>query len=300
MSLREFLKKRFPVLRRTVLYIRSFKERREATKALAAIENFPTVHERRPSGLPGELIISLTSYPRRYPLLTLTLKSLIDQTVKADKLILWIADNDFKSLPEEIWQLTSKGLEIQRCHDLKSANKLVHALRIYPDAFIVTADDDLYYPPNWLETLIRSYDALDPAVVGTRAHIARYGKDGYALPYATWKYDTDRTVIDSQQEALFLTGVGGILYPPRCMHEEVLNEGALMRLCPRADDIWFFGMQELSGVKRRRTLRKFPVVSWPSSQDTGLLHSNIDGGGNDRQMRALQDAYPKLKKHRPA
>lgn len=37
-------------------------------------------------------------------------------------------------------------------------------------------------------------------------------------------------------------GYGGVLYPPGAFDEEVFNEKVFMRLCPYADDIWFFAM----------------------------------------------------------
>ena len=46
----------------------------------------------RPHGLPVPLIISLTSFPARYDTLHLTLKSLMGQSVRPDRVILWLAE----------------------------------------------------------------------------------------------------------------------------------------------------------------------------------------------------------------
>ena len=52
-----------------------------------------------------------------------------------------------------------RGLEIRECDNLRSFKKLVPALQTFPNAFIVTADDDLYFAPNWLETLATAAEA---------------------------------------------------------------------------------------------------------------------------------------------
>src|SRR6056297_1722336 len=53
-------------------------------------------------GLPGELIVSLTSYPKRFKTLPLTLASILNQSVKPNKVILWIAYEDKSKLPKKV------------------------------------------------------------------------------------------------------------------------------------------------------------------------------------------------------
>ena len=68
-------------------------------RAERAVARFPTVAHPRPHGLATELIVSLTSYPPRFAVLAKTLRSLIDQRVKPDRLVLWIAHDDTAQLP---------------------------------------------------------------------------------------------------------------------------------------------------------------------------------------------------------
>src|SRR5579864_6248399 len=97
-----------------------------------------------PHGLPGTLVVSLTSYPPRFPTVALTLRCLLTQSIKPDHVILWIAHADEARLPPEVLALRALGLEIRSTEDLRSFKKIVPALRDFPDAFIVTADDDVY------------------------------------------------------------------------------------------------------------------------------------------------------------
>ena len=64
----------------------------------------------RKHSLPGELIVSLTSYPARFGTLHLTLGCLLDQSIKADRTILWIAHDDLDQLPAAVRELEQHGL----------------------------------------------------------------------------------------------------------------------------------------------------------------------------------------------
>src|SRR6516165_1052567 len=55
--------------------------------------------------LPGELIVSLTSYPARFGTLGLTLRCLLSQTIRADRTILWISNADASLLPSDVIRL---------------------------------------------------------------------------------------------------------------------------------------------------------------------------------------------------
>jgi protein O-GlcNAc transferase len=104
--------------------------------------------------LPSKLIVSLTSYPPRFGKLHLTLKCLVNQTVKPDVVVLWIAHQDMNMLPEAVLKYERQGLiSINACNDYKVYKKIIPTLKSFPEAFIVTPDVDLYYPKWWLDTL---------------------------------------------------------------------------------------------------------------------------------------------------
>ena len=127
----------------------------------------------RPHRLPGVLVVSLTSYPPRFGTLALTLRSLLCQTVRPDHLILWIAPADFALLPQSVRRLQARGLTIRLAEDIKSYKKIIPALDQFPDAFIVTADDDLFYWQSWLEELVKGAEPSAPVVAlppGARNH----------------------------------------------------------------------------------------------------------------------------------
>ena len=109
----------------------------------------------KPHWLPGRLVVSLTSYPKRFKGLATTLKTLLSQEVRPDFVVLWIYKDDAHLLPPNVLRLRSKGLSIRIVDvDMRSYLKLVPALAEFDDAYIVTADDDIYYPRDWLSMLV--------------------------------------------------------------------------------------------------------------------------------------------------
>ncbi len=271
---------------------RQWTARRRAARlrraALRATAGFPTVARRDPHGLPGELIVNLTSYPARFATLALTLRSLLDQSVRADRTILWVGEAAVAELPPDVRLLEQHGLEVRACTDLRSYTKLVPALRAIPAAFHVTADDDLYYPSDWLARLVLSHDPNRPAIVAMRAHMARTDATGALLPYREWELATSLHADDAPSRLLFPTGVAGVLYPPGAFGEEVLDERTFLELCPYADDVWFFWMAERRGTEQRRVAGSFDIVNWPRSQEVGLFQENWLGDRNDRQIKCLE------------
>ena len=225
-------------LYRLKLLFRSVRARVLLRRALSAVAGFPRVRSKAPHGLDKRVVITLTSYPPRFNHLGKTLRSLLDQTTKADAVELWVAEGDIEELPGDVLALKDAGLSVRACRDIRSYKKLIPALENDPDAFYITADDDVYYPQEWLAALVKAAHEYPGTVIGTRSHMARRRIDETLAPYAEWELAADRLAADLAGEELFPTGVGGILYPPGSLDPKVLDEAAFMELCPRGDDIW--------------------------------------------------------------
>ncbi len=242
----------------------------------------------KPHGLPGRLVVSLTSYPKRFDVLHLTLKALLTQTVATDATILWIAHKHMDKLPDNVRALEKHGLTIRATEDLRSYKKIVPALAEYRDAFIVTADDDVYYASNWLKTFCDAYVPGEKTALSYRAH--RMAFDGNALaPYDSWTFE----ITDLKPGAdIFFTGVGGVFYPPDILHADAANVSLLQQLCPTTDDVWLNWMVRLNGAQVRKIGPKVRFHEWPGSQGVALQNSNRGGdGGNDRQIANIVNVY---------
>jgi hypothetical protein len=244
-----------------------------------------------PHDLPGELIVSVTSYPARFSTLHLTLECLLDQTLKADRTILWIAHDDLVQLPDGVRDLKQRGLEIRACDDLRSFRKLVPALEAFPDAFIATADDDVYYPADWLARLAE--DAKGGVISCHRAHRIKRRTNDRLAPYLDWELIVRDENSNRPSTDLLLTGVGGVLYPPRCLDPCVTSRELFQRLCPEGDDLWFYWCARMAGTLIRKVEGHMRIIGWAGSQTSSLWQQN-KRGGNDRMIRALEEEFGPL------
>jgi hypothetical protein len=242
------------------------------------------IAKRRPSShsLPGELVISLTSYAPRFGTLALTLKSLITQSVSFDRLVLWIGYSDEKLIPREVRYLEKYGLEIKLTDDIGPYTKIIPSLEAYPEAFILTVDDDIYYPANLVEQLVEGYLSVG-AVICHRAHEIMLNESGEVQSYALWRHEVAEPLTS---ELILPTGVGGVLYPPGSLPPATLDKTIFMSVCPGADDIWLYWMGRRNGNRFHTLGHKKALVHWDGTQDVGLFHENL-ANGNDTKIRNM-------------
>jgi hypothetical protein len=243
----------------------------------------------RPHGLPGELLVSLTSYPRRFATLHLCIRSLMDQTTRPDRLVLWIARTDAAALPRKVRALESRGLEVRLVQDTRSYKKLVDALTEFPAAFVATADDDTYYPRDWLETMVAGVEPGSNVVLCHRAHRIPVA-DGALPPYLSWQWDVQDDASRRPSVDLLATGVGGILYPPGVLHADATDGAAFMKLCPTGDDLWFYWMARRTGATYRKVGGTFVQRALPGSQEESLFGQNAVAA-YDEQIARLGARY---------
>ncbi|MDH2326609.1 glycosyltransferase family A protein [Cereibacter sp. SYSU M97828] len=262
--------------------LRKLKARWRSTRArseIAARAFMP-----RPHGLSEPLTVTLTSYPARFGTLGWTLRSILTQTVAADRVVLWLADGDEARLPEDIRAIP--GLEVRRAENMRSFTKIVPALEAFPADVLVTADDDVYYPADWLERLVEARLA-GATVAAHRAHRVTLS-DGAPRPYREWDWSIrapDRSGL------IFPTGVMGVLYAPGVFHADAADAAKFRRLCPSSDDIWLYWMHRLNGHRAAKIGGKMRVLEWPESQETNLRSGNLAGQGNDAAIRAMISEY---------
>lgn len=162
-----------------------------------------------------KVIVSLTSFPARIDKVYLCINSLLRQSFKADKVILWLADTQFPDgtgVPRNLLDLVGKDFEIRYCKDLRSYKKVFYTAQEFKEDIIITVDDDTLYPESWLLDLIKTYIKYPNCVCCYRAH--KMVLNGEVItPYSDWiGLSPDEMGPDM---LLVPIGVGGVLYPPK-------------------------------------------------------------------------------------
>jgi hypothetical protein len=250
-----------------------------------------------------KLIVSLTSFPQRMHDIHFALYSLLNQTLKPDELVLWLADTEFPNkeddLPLSVLSLKNNGLTIKWCKNTYSYKKLIPALKEFPNDVIVTADDDVYYPSNWLELLYNAH-LKEPQYI--HCHIAArptFDKNKNISNYTEWI-----PCVNNIEPSFcnFLTGAGGVLYPLKALYKDVLDEELFLKLSPTNDDIWFWAMAVLNNKKINLInnivkLRCINIERELGTYDELVLsHNNVEGGDHHKQLKNIFNHYPNLKK----
>lgn len=243
----------------------------------------------------SNVIVSLTSFPDRIQTVWITIATILNQTVKPQKVILWLASEQFPQgeaeLPQNLLKFKQYGLTIRFCENLYSHKKYFYAMKENPESTVITVDDDIFYPEYLIERLLEVSRANPGAICCTWAHELQYDEQGNVKPYSAWK----KCVYGSEKPSLQLmaVGCGGILYPPHMLNEEVFNIEAIQQLCPRTDDIWL----KFMAVKQRTPAVRIPYpqkifFSQIRTQSKGLHYENVGQNKNDIAIHNVLSHYP--------
>ena len=245
-----------------------------------------------------QVIVSLTSFPAAIPYAAKAIQSILQGNILPDKVILYLTFAQFgeESIPQELTDMAKQNplFEIRDYpRDIRSYRKLIPAIKDFPDAIIVTIDDDVAYHKNMLRDLLLLHEQMPDAVLAHRAKLMKPG-----APYRKWRKYRWYHFLTKRIHRNFKniqTGVGGVLYPPNSLNKEMLDVDLFTQIAPTTDDIWFWAAGVANG---------FPVIPVPfgHNKPKGLgkprnlsLKTTNFKTGIDRNAAALQkilEKYP--------
>ena len=221
-----------------------------------------------------EIIVSLTTFGDRIYDVYLAIESIMQGSILPNKIVLWISEKEIKGkkLPVALEKQKARGLQICYCEDLLPYTKLVYSLQSYPDACIITIDDDGIYENDVVERLVDAHINNPKAVCACRIHKMVLDKDNKLKSYMDWKWDAKS--MPDNPKLMFPTGVGGVLYPPHCFSDEVFNKEVFLSICPYADDVWFYAMELLNETEVIKAYNGASYTSISSSEIDALSLKN--------------------------
>lgn len=233
-----------------------------------------------------EFIVSLTSFPARINRLWLVIETMLRQSVKPDRIILWLSKEQFptiSSVPKSLLEMQKRGLQIEfREDDLRSHKKYCYSFNEYPESVIITIDDDIFYPTTIIENLIIGHKENPQAVHCSYTRSITWDEQGNLLPYTEWV---------SQRTNLFFGSGGGTLFPPHKLYKDVTAMELAVKLCPLADDIWLNSMCRLNDVKIFEVRRKINLLPVINENSMDLSERNLSDGMNDIQLQQIRKYY---------
>lgn len=197
----------------------------------------------------AEVVVSMTSYPARIKSAWISLETIFRQHYDLFAVVLVLTRSQFPTgkLPKKIRHLERRGLVVIWVEqDGKSADHIWPAYSRFRHARIVSVDDDKFFPRDLLAKLTAESDRYPGAVIGARGwEIAEVGGSlAFGVNWARAKRSTPSCL-------LFMPPGNGSLYPPRSLPELAGNYDIMRRVCPTADDVWFWAMALLEGTESR-------------------------------------------------
>jgi hypothetical protein len=246
----------------------------------------------------GDIVVSITSYGKRvHDALPYMLYSLLIQTILPKKIIVYLDYDNWSlvNLPWQLKRLQEVGVDVRFCKDIRSYKKLIPALQDFPYNAILTLDDDMYYHKDYMMWMTNAYEKSDKkTVLGQWGYIPTKINGKY-ISYNEWP---DCKLGTKDDEKSFI-GCCGICYPPHIYDDEIFKEELFMQLCPIADDIWFWAMQERLSIKRQY------IDPWGNGyhvsvnrredydrrEQVTLTSQNLYGGKNNQQLANVVDYY---------
>lgn len=259
------------------------------TKALSEFESGITKEQYGNS----QIIVSLTTHGKRIYDVHAAIESIMQGSVKPNRIVLWISE-DYRNtiLPLTLQKQQKRGLEVEYCKDIRSYTKLFYALKKYPDASIITIDDDIIYPHDLLEHLVNAHTKSPDCICANwiREYPRNLGENYMSI--LKWKQIFDTKEIS---ERYFFEGFGGVLYPPCSLDSEVFNEKVFLDICRYADDVWFNAMALKAGTKVNYAWKHYSIASFIYNEDVQCVAlQNVNSNGevlNDVQIKAVFNKY---------
>lgn len=238
----------------------------------------------------SDVVVSATTHGKRIHRVHVAIESVARGTVRPGRYVLWLDDPTLMTkLPRTLKRLRRRGLDII----LVPAGYRVHT-KYFPyvesidhhEKRLVTSEDDIVFPPEWLQTLLDGSDRHPDCVVSYRAHEVTF-VGGEIAPYDDWR--PCRSTTPSFRH--FGTNVSGQVYPAAFLNF-VKGEGTrFQEVAPMNDDIWLHHLAVKSGTRTVQVLPEPQLFPWvPGTQASGLFWTNVLGGENDLQIRRAYDA----------
>ena len=239
-----------------------------------------------------KLIVSLTSYPARIPFVHIAIKSLMLQSYKPDRIILWLAEEQFpdKKIPEALTELQKYGLEIIWIHDIYGHKKYFYPVKNQKEnEVVITFDDDIIYSKKAIERLMKTHQKHPHCLVVERGQ--SFNENNMYNP-GKW-YTISDVGVKTPSYSINPSPGGGCLIPFKAFHDDACNEAKIRELAYKNDDIWYMFMCANNGtriVKTRKYHRIFTVVE--GSQLEQMATENVVNNYNEVIVRRLKKVYP--------
>jgi len=233
--------------------------------------------------------LSLTSHGIRLNSVYLTIESVGLGRRRPSSITLWVDDEQWlATMPRTVLRLINRGLNVQLSSNYGPHTKYYPWILENVGSPLVTCDDDVWYPRSWLVGLIDAHKRDSETIFAYRARQIQFVvSPSSLLPYSQWPLSADQRPSFRN----FITGVSGVIYPAGFLDELRRRGSDFLASTPRADDVWLHATAVSAGY----AVGLVGPISvdypfFPGTQESALMMSNVDGGGNDEAISETFDS----------
>lgn len=246
----------------------------------------------------ANVVCSLTSYPGRINECYYAIKSILLQSVKPNRIVLWLASSQFpgNKLPKKYSDLKNVGVEFRFCNDLRSHKKYYYMLQEQkPNELVITFDDDIIYHPDTIKRALYTHKKFPNSIVCNEAKVISLDRTNDVCSYLDWKTAPNGIKRPDIYLYSILTG-SGCLYPYGIMPKETFDESNIRSLAFTADDLWITFIAKAFNIQVTPTeIMAKPYTTVCNSQTSHLAQINCLGTGNNDTMKRMFELYPIMK-----
>lgn len=228
-----------------------------------------------------KVIVSLTSTPANFHNLHNTVETLINQTVRPDRIVInapkFYTRQDFNNDLFSTSLSTRFGcrglVELNRCADYGSSTKFIGLLNIArsieDEDVIIVLDDDIGYPEKMIETYLHFIDSGEPDTI--------YGICGSVI----YGHNIVNPVTDNMADFNLMEGWGSYCLNKKMLTEDLSTVIHFPKMNRFSDDVFFSNMFANFKKKIMRTedVNKESLKIFDFGQSSHQLHLNKDLGG---------------------
>lgn len=244
------------------------------------------------------IVVSLTSFPKRINKVWMVIDSMMHQQMRPEKICLYLTEEEFphgrESLPKRLLAYEKLGLEICfRKYNLMPHNKYFYALQEYPDKYVVTVDDDMYYHNDLISNLWSTHTKYPDAVSSNSICIIQTDSKDAFMHYDQWDFSVVPQKPSLRNVAL---GYNGVLYPTALFKEakDMFDTEKIKTMSLKADDLWLRASEIVYGIKVASGEHYCSGTRILGAQAISLQsfnNANIEANGNNIQWKKLCEYF---------
>lgn len=244
--------------------------------------------------------ISLTVLPSRLNSIEKCIESLVNQTVPADKILVWLpkvckrTGHKIGDIPKF---LKHSNIEINYIEDVGSISKIYYAIKRYKNikeqCNIISVDDDVKYPANFIKQMLKFEKKKPNSVLCYRGRPMNFNK----IDYNNSKLFRANEINEIKKIDI-VTGTWGVLYKPSFFDDKFFNFTNKGHLHV-TDDIWISAHLAANNINCYVIPLNEQFKPLPQHSIDSLWQLNKNGQNNNKAIKELKHLFMKNKKQIP-